>query len=55
MNRSVLRTPYAVKERGFAAEIIVINDGSQDSTAERARAEGVTVLDLNPNQGKGSS
>lgn len=48
-------TIRAVKKRGFAEEIIVVNDGSQDSTGERARAEGVTVLDLNPNQGKGEA
>lgn len=32
--------------------IVVVSDGSTDSTVEIARAAGVTVLDLTPNRGK---
>jgi glycosyltransferase involved in cell wall biosynthesis len=37
------------------ADIVVINDGSSDSTAEVARAEGVDVLDLPFNVGIGAA
>ena len=35
--------------------VIVVNDGSRDDTAERARAAGALVLDQIPNQGKGAA
>ena len=43
--------------RGVSAphEIIVVDDGSQDRTAERARAEGVEVISLPMNRGYGAA
>jgi glycosyltransferase involved in cell wall biosynthesis len=35
--------------------VIVVDDGSTDSTADRARAAGATVLEQRPNQGKGAA
>jgi glycosyltransferase involved in cell wall biosynthesis len=35
--------------------VIVIDDGSSDDTAERARAAGATVIEQHPNQGKGAA
>lgn len=40
---------------GIPFEIIVINDGSRDATAERARRKKVTVLDFPQNRGYGAS
>jgi dolichyl-phosphate beta-glucosyltransferase len=40
---------------GKSYEIIVVNDGSQDQTSQVARALGATVIDLNPNRGKGGA
>jgi glycosyltransferase involved in cell wall biosynthesis len=51
----IVDTIKAVKEIDGIAEIIVINDGSTDDTSEKARGEGVTVIDLNPNRGKGGA
>jgi len=36
-------------------EVLVVDDGSTDSTADAARAEGVEVLRLSPNRGKGEA
>ena len=35
--------------------VIVVDDGSSDGTAERARAAGATVIEQRPNQGKGAA
>jgi glycosyltransferase involved in cell wall biosynthesis len=35
--------------------VIVVDDGSTDSTADRAREAGATVLEQRPNQGKGAA
>ncbi len=40
---------------GIKYEIIVINDGSRDATAERARTKDVKVLDFPQNRGYGAS
>ena len=50
----VLRVPTA--ELGFKTEVIVVDDGSQDRTAEIARGfPGVRVFTQVPNQGKGKA
>lgn len=41
--------------RAHVAEVIVVDDGSRDETAERARAAGATVLRHAGNRGKGSA
>jgi glycosyltransferase involved in cell wall biosynthesis len=35
--------------------VIVVDDGSSDGTADRARAAGATVIEQRPNQGKGAA
>ena len=40
---------------GKSYEIIVANDGSKDGTSKIARELGATVIDLNPNRGKGGA
>jgi glycosyltransferase involved in cell wall biosynthesis len=40
---------------GYEAEIIVVDDGSQDRTAEVAKEAGVIVISYQPNQGKGAA
>lgn len=35
--------------------VIVVDDGSTDATADRARAAGATVIEHRPNQGKGAA
>ncbi|HUQ79294.1 MAG TPA: glycosyltransferase family 2 protein [Patescibacteria group bacterium] len=35
--------------------VIVVDDGSGDATAERARGAGATVIEQRPNQGKGAA
>lgn len=51
----ILDTIAAVKTIADVAEIIVVNDGSNDATSQRARSAGVSVLDLQANRGKGGA
>jgi glycosyltransferase involved in cell wall biosynthesis len=41
--------------RALVAEVIVVDDGSRDGTAERARRSGATVLEHSANRGKGEA
>jgi glycosyltransferase involved in cell wall biosynthesis len=41
--------------RGVVSHILVVDDGSTDATATRARDAGAEVLNLSPNQGKGTA
>lgn len=43
------------KLRGMTTEIIVVDDGSRDRTAQVAKAAGATVLRLAKNRGKGAA
>ena len=45
----------AVKRAGLPSEIIVVSDGSTDDTVEIAGSEGVNVIELPHNQGKGAA
>lgn len=52
----VLGDLQRIKEKGVIHEVIVVNDGSQDHTAEVARNfKGTRVLSLPENRGKGSA
>ena len=44
-----------MEPQDYEYEIIVVDDGSEDRTAELARAEGVTVLAMPENRGYGAS
>ncbi|WP_437324824.1 glycosyltransferase family 2 protein [Sorangium sp. So ce381] len=48
-------TREALRVHGVAGAVIVVDDGSTDRTAERARAAGATVLSHPENQGKGAA
>src|SRR5690625_7994002 len=41
--------------RSELGDVLVVDDGSTDDTAERARAAGATVLSLSRNRGKGGA
>lgn len=51
----IVDTLRAVKGLNLIDEIIVVNDGSNDRTAERVREAGVTLIDLPTNMGKGGA
>jgi dolichyl-phosphate beta-glucosyltransferase len=51
--RTLDRLDTFLRAFGRAHEIVVVDDGSQDGTAERARAAGATVLRSDANRGKG--
>ena len=44
-----------VRAAGEHLPVIVVDDGSSDDTAERAREAGATVLEQRPNKGKGAA
>ena len=44
-----------VREAAAHLPVIVVDDGSTDDTAERAREAGATVVEQRPNQGKGAA
>lgn len=49
----VVRRTRALVREGVVAELLVIDDGSTDATAEAAREEGARVISLPQNEGKG--
>lgn len=51
----IIDTLQAVQSIAGIDQIIVVNDGSTDQTSARAREQGVTVLDLKENRGKGGA
>jgi glycosyltransferase involved in cell wall biosynthesis len=60
LSTSIPKVMEYIRERGLSAEVIVVNDGSRDSTAEVVRnfaaSDGSIVLLENPgNRGKGYS
>jgi glycosyltransferase involved in cell wall biosynthesis len=44
-----------MESSGYEYEIIVVDDGSEDNTADLARAEGVKLIELPENQGYGAA
>lgn len=44
-----------VRAAGEHLPVIVVDDGSSDDTAERAREAGATVIEQRPNRGKGAA
>jgi glycosyltransferase involved in cell wall biosynthesis len=55
IEETIEQVTATVAALGIKFEIIVINDGSSDATAERARSKDVTVLDFVQNRGYGAS
>lgn len=53
--RNVPRVVAALKDCPDIDEIIVVNDGSTDKTAQVAAQAGAFVVDLSPNRGKGGA
>jgi len=53
--RTVAEVVKAVLESGVADEVIVVDDGSDDATAEVAREAGARVVSLPQNRGKGAA
>lgn len=51
--KTVARVVKAAKANSKVKEIIVVNDGSADRTAEEVRGEGIVLLDYKVNRGKG--
>ncbi len=51
--KNIALTVHGVREKGFRA--LVLDDGSKDSTAERARVGGAEVLTAKKNAGKGAA
>lgn len=51
----IVDTLKAVKGLSLVDEIIVVNDGSTDRTAEQVREMAITLIDLPTNQGKGGA
>jgi len=51
----IIDTLRAVKSLPEVNNIIVVNDGSRDRTADVVRNEGVTLIDLSENRGKGGA
>jgi glycosyltransferase involved in cell wall biosynthesis len=52
---TVTRIRSALADCGFSYELVIVDDGSTDRTAERASACGVRVLRLPSNQGYGAA
>jgi len=54
-NESVSIGSTVIQAKNYASRVIVVEDGSQDATAEIARAAGATVIEHETNRGKGAA
>jgi glycosyltransferase involved in cell wall biosynthesis len=52
---TIARVRTAMQDSGYSYEIVVVDDGSKDATAERASACGVRVVRLPGNRGYGAA
>ena len=54
-NESQTIAPLVKNVKGYGLDVIVIDDGSSDQTADLAQEAGATVIRQNSNQGKGAA
>lgn len=52
---TIAETASATRRIPFVEQVVVVDDGSQDSTAARAREVGAHVVSISPNSGKAAA
>ncbi len=54
IKKTIFSVQEYLKKQNYDYEIIMVNDGSKDNTAEKAKETGVKVIDNKINRGKGA-